>query len=64
MSNKDTYKFAREASIEGLFNGISSGAALCAAIEVASRKENENKNFVALFTDSCERYLSTPGFID
>ena len=64
VSNEDAYKFAREASIEGLFIGISSGAALCAAIEVASRKENENKNIVVLFPDSGERYLSTPGFID
>ena len=64
VSNEDAFKFAREASIEGLFIGISSGAALCAAIEVASRKENENKNIVVLFPDSGERYLSTPGFID
>jgi cysteine synthase A len=64
VSNEDAYKYAREASIEGLFIGISSGAALCAAIEVASRKENENKNIVVLFPDSGERYLSTPGFID
>ena len=64
MSNEDAYKYAREASIEGLLIGISSGAALCATIEVASRKENENKNIVVLFPDSGERYLSTPGFID
>ena len=64
VTNEDAFKYAKVAREEGLFIGISGGAALCAAIEVASRKENENKNIVVLFPDSGERYLSTVGFID
>lgn len=64
VSNEDAYKYGKVASLEGLLIGISGGAALKAAIEVASRKENENKNIVVLFPDSGERYLSTPGYLD
>lgn len=59
ISDDDAYRFAREVSaVEGLFVGISSGAALSAAIELASREENAGKNIIVIFPDGGSRYLS------
>lgn len=59
VSDEDAYRFAREvAKCEGVFAGISSGAALSAAIAVARREESAEKNVVVIFPDGGDRYLS------
>ncbi len=60
VSDEDAFAYARQVGkTEGVLVGISSGAALCAAVELAKRTENAEKNIVALFPDGGDRYLST-----
>lgn len=65
VANEDAFIYGKQISkLEGVLVGISSGAALKAAIDVAKRKENEGKTIVVIFPDSGDRYLSTPLFAD
>lgn len=60
VSNEDSFKASKDiARTEGLLVGISAGAAIYAAVELAKREENKGKNIVVLLPDSGERYLST-----
>ena len=63
VQNEDAFETGRKiVRSEGVLVGISSGAALWAAIELAKRPENKGKTIVALLPDTGERYLSTPMF--
>lgn len=65
VENDDAFAMGKEVGRnEGVLVGISSGAALWAAIEIAKRPENSKKNIVVLFPDTGDRYLSTPLFAD
>lgn len=65
VSNEDAFAFGKLiGKAEGVLVGISSGAALAAAVELANREEFKGKNIVVLFPDSGDRYLSTPLFQD
>ena len=65
VANEAAFEIGRElAKTEGVLVGISSGACLHAAIELAKRTENQGKTIVALLPDSGDRYYSTPLFVE
>ena len=65
VSDKEAFEFARRlATEEGIFSGISSGAAMAAAARLAELNEFRGKTFVVILPDAGERYLSTDLFLD
>jgi cysteine synthase A len=65
VTNEDAYTWARKAAKEeGIFCGISSGAALCVADRIARAPENKGKVIVAILPSGGDRYLSTPLFAE
>jgi cysteine synthase A len=65
IENEDAFAFSKLLTKkEGILTGISSGAALSAAVQLARRPENKGKTIVALLPDSGDRYYSTPLFVE
>lgn len=65
VANEDAFAYGKLVGRkEGVLVGISSGAALWAAVEIAKRPENDGRQIVVLFPDTGDRYLSTPLFAD
>lgn len=65
VKNEDAFAAGKEIAVrEGILVGISSGAAIVAAVELAKRPENAQKTIVVLLPDSGDRYLSTPMFTE
>ena len=65
VTNEQAFETARKlAALEGLLCGISSGAAVWAALELARQSENKGKQIVVVLPSTGERYLSTDLFVD